>query len=71
MNMIRKGQLKGVDKGDVVGQIALVAKVLGVAIQAQRRGLLPAHLIFFIILAPQPSPLHHTTRQTGARLLFV
>ncbi len=31
MNMIRKGQLQGVDKGDVKGQIALVATLFGVA----------------------------------------
>ena len=30
MNMIRKGQLQGVDKGDVRGQVALVAKLFGV-----------------------------------------
>jgi transposase, IS6 family len=31
MNMIRKGQLKGMGKGDVRGQIELVAKLFGVA----------------------------------------
>jgi transposase, IS6 family len=31
MNMMRKGQLQGVDKGDVRGQVALVAKLFGVA----------------------------------------
>jgi transposase, IS6 family len=31
MNMIRKGQVQGVDKGDVRGQISLVAKLFGVA----------------------------------------
>jgi transposase, IS6 family len=30
MNMLRKGQLQGVDKGDVGGQVALVAKLFGV-----------------------------------------
>ncbi|GHO62889.1 hypothetical protein KSC_017810 [Ktedonobacter sp. SOSP1-52] len=30
MNMIRKGQLQGVEKGDVKGQMALVAKLFGV-----------------------------------------
>jgi IS6 family transposase len=30
MNAMRKGQLQGVDKGDVRGQVALVAKVFGV-----------------------------------------
>jgi IS6 family transposase len=32
MNMIRKGQVQGVDKGDVRGQAALVAKLFGVAV---------------------------------------
>jgi transposase, IS6 family len=31
MNMMRKGQARGVDKGDVRGQMALVAKLFGVA----------------------------------------
>ena len=31
MNMIRKGQGPGVDKGDVKGQMALVAKLFGIA----------------------------------------
>jgi hypothetical protein len=32
MNMIRKGQVQGVDKGDVSGQVALVAKLFGVVV---------------------------------------
>jgi hypothetical protein len=32
MNIIRKGQLQGVDKGDVRGQVALVSKLFGVAV---------------------------------------
>lgn len=32
MNMMRKGQLQGVDKGDVRGQVALVDKLFGVAV---------------------------------------
>jgi len=31
MNMIRKGQVQGVTKGDIRGQVALVAKLFGVA----------------------------------------
>jgi hypothetical protein len=30
MNMLRKGQVLGVDKGDVRGQMALVARLFGV-----------------------------------------
>jgi len=32
MNMMRKGQCQGVAKGDVGGQVALVAKLFGVAV---------------------------------------
>jgi transposase-like protein len=32
MNMMRKGQLQGVEKGDVRGQVELVAKLFGVAV---------------------------------------
>jgi IS6 family transposase len=31
MNMIRKGQVKGVGKGDITGQLALIARLFGVA----------------------------------------
>ena len=32
MNMIRKGQVQGVAKGDVEGQVALVATLFGVIV---------------------------------------
>ena len=32
MNMIRKGQVQGIEKGDVRGQVALIARLFGVAI---------------------------------------
>ncbi len=31
MNLMRKGQMQGVDKGDVVGQVALITSLFGVA----------------------------------------
>jgi transposase, IS6 family len=31
MNMIRKGQIKGVEKGDIIGQISFLHKIFGVA----------------------------------------
>jgi transposase, IS6 family len=31
MNMVRKGQMRGVEKGDILGQIALIAHLFGVA----------------------------------------
>jgi IS6 family transposase len=30
MNMVRKGQMRGVEKGDILGQIALIAHLFGV-----------------------------------------
>ncbi|MFL5695431.1 MAG: DDE-type integrase/transposase/recombinase [Ktedonobacteraceae bacterium] len=32
MNMIRKGRMKGVSKGDILGQMALVSSLFGVAV---------------------------------------
>ena len=31
MNMVRKGQMRGVEKGDILGQIAFIASLFGVA----------------------------------------
>ena len=31
MHMIRKGQMQGVNKGDVLGQLAFIATLFGVA----------------------------------------
>jgi IS6 family transposase len=31
MNMIRKGQVHGVEKGDIMGQVAFIASLFGVA----------------------------------------
>jgi hypothetical protein len=31
MNMIRKGQIQGVEKGDVMGQAEFVSQIFGVA----------------------------------------
>jgi hypothetical protein len=38
MNMMRKGQAQGVEKGDTVGQRVWVAKIFGVAASMQREG---------------------------------
>jgi hypothetical protein len=38
MNMMRKGQIRGVDKGDVSGQIALVIMLFGVVAYAELQG---------------------------------
>lgn len=32
MNMIRKGQIPGVEKGDVIGQISFIHQFFGVAL---------------------------------------
>jgi transposase, IS6 family len=31
MNMLRKGQLRGVEKGDIMGQVAFIARLFGMA----------------------------------------
>ncbi len=31
MNMIRKGQILGVEKGDILGQVEFVSQIFGVA----------------------------------------
>jgi IS6 family transposase len=31
MNMIRKGQMRGVEKGDILGQMAFIASLFGMA----------------------------------------
>jgi IS6 family transposase len=31
MHMIRKGQMRGVEKGDILGQVAFIASLFGVA----------------------------------------
>ena len=30
--MVRKGQMRGVDKGDIMGQVAFIASLFGVAV---------------------------------------
>jgi transposase, IS6 family len=32
MHMVRKGQMRGVDKGDILGQVAFIASLFGVAV---------------------------------------
>jgi transposase, IS6 family len=32
MNMVRKGQMRGVEKGDIMGQVAFIASLFGVAV---------------------------------------
>jgi hypothetical protein len=44
MNRRRKGQLQGVEKGDVRGQIALIAKLFAVAVSERLRGKTPCSL---------------------------
>jgi len=31
LNMMRKGQMRGVEKGDILGQVAFVSTLFGVA----------------------------------------
>jgi hypothetical protein len=54
MNMIRKGQIQGVAKGDVGGQVSLIATLFGVAVSTQQSKPLPPHFAFLQFLATQP-----------------
>jgi hypothetical protein len=54
MNMRRKGQLQGVEKGDVRGQVALVAKLFAVAASTDQRRSLHAQFVSSTIFATQP-----------------
>jgi len=54
MNMIRKGQVHGVAKGDVGGQVALITKLFGAAVSIEQAGSLPPHFVFFQFFATQP-----------------
>ncbi|WP_220208371.1 IS6 family transposase [Reticulibacter mediterranei] len=47
MNMIRKGQVQGVAKGDVKGLVALVATLFGVAVSTQQAESFPPHFVLF------------------------
>jgi len=62
MNMMRQGQVQGVDKGDTIGQIAWIAKVFGVAAYMQREG-------YSMLISFSSSFLQHnllsTTTQAG------
>ena len=38
MHLIRKGQRRGVEKGDILGQVACLARLFGVAASAEQEG---------------------------------
>jgi len=42
MNMMRKGQVQGVNKGDITGQVTFIARLFGVAAKHIRKGSLLA-----------------------------
>jgi len=45
MNMVRKGQMRGVEKGDIMGQIAFIASLLGVAASVEHEASLHAYRV--------------------------
>jgi DDE domain len=53
-NMLRKGQAQGVDKGEVRGQVALVATRFEVAVEEKGERTAPAQKVFFLFFATQP-----------------
>src|SRR5690348_9706712 len=67
MNMMRKGQLQGVEKGDVRGQVTLIAKLFGVIAYIDQAN----HSIlccFPTILATQPFDIGFIGMPAGACL---
>ena len=38
MNMIRKGQVQGVEKGGIMGQVASIGQLFGVGASAEQEG---------------------------------
>jgi hypothetical protein len=55
MNMVRKGQLQGVSKGDNLRQAAFIAERFGVAIETQQQNI-EAPFFVFLFLFLQHSP---------------
>jgi DDE domain len=55
MHMIRKGQMRGVEKGDSMGQRAFIARLFGGAASAEQKGGLHAHRIPPGFFATQPT----------------
>jgi IS6 family transposase len=57
MNMIRNGQMHGVDKGDIPSQLTFIAGLFGVASSAEREAFLHVHCISQRFFATQPELL--------------
>ena len=53
MNMKRKGQLKGVKKGDGLGQVALVNKLFGMAAEERLSGTLALNFFPYMLISNQ------------------
>ena len=64
MNMMRKGQVRGVAKGDVREQVIMIARLFGVAGEAEQSESLPPS--FYL-----PSISCNTTRLAVLRLSHV
>jgi hypothetical protein len=60
MHLIRKGQVHGVEKGNVVGQISFIAHLFGVAASAEREVRLRAPRVSSCVFATQPYHLPQT-----------
>ena len=54
MNMLRKGQVQGVAKGDVKGQVAFVAQLFERAVSMKQAESLHLHFVFLQFFATQP-----------------
>jgi IS6 family transposase len=75
-NKLRKGQVQGVAKGEVRGQVTLIARRFGVARYVEQSEPLPPHCLFLQFLATQPcyvlsngSKIGHLAHAIGEAIL--
>ena len=57
MNIIGKGQVYGVEQGDILGQVAFIARLSGVAASAEQESGFTAHRVPPGVFATQPEIL--------------
>ncbi len=60
MNMMRKGQVHDVEKGDIMGQVAFIASLFGVAASVEQEVRLHAHRVPPRVFATQPEGMPTT-----------
>jgi hypothetical protein len=58
LNMLRKGQMQGVSKGDSVRQAAFIAELFGVAISAQQKNDKALSFVFLFVFLQHSRKAH-------------